>query len=69
MKFVVKATVSGSASEVGFLSEPDAQGQRTIIGRGAAAIFESRRAAHEAISRMPVKFEQAGLLFSVEPYE
>jgi hypothetical protein len=47
---------------------PPADGFHPILGpRDNAEVFPTREAAHAAIGRMPLGFEDAGFVFTVEP--
>ncbi len=64
MAFVVKA-VSPSGLEV-WVSWPRFAKRRVFGPRQNAELFTTRFDAHSAIGKMPLQFEQAGFVFTVE---
>jgi hypothetical protein len=57
-----------SSSDMVMWVSPPADGFHPILGpRDNAEVFPTREAAHAAIGRMPLGFEDAGFVFTVEP--
>jgi hypothetical protein len=67
MTFVVKAT--STAGNTTWLSPPNFDGFRSLASRDTAEVFQDIADAHVAIAKMPRAFNDAGIIFSVEPAE
>jgi hypothetical protein len=64
MPFVVKLT--SRTGGVCWLSIPNAEGIRTLVGRESADVFRKYEDANSAIRKLPQAFKGVGRAFSVE---